>query len=357
MYVILARAAERAVIFRRGPSKRVLLVAWDTSNDRFEEGQWLNGRIYERRCDLSPEGDLLLYFAAKYRPPLFSWSAISKPPFLTALALWPKGDGWGGGGHFLRRSTVALNHRETEMALGDGFNLPKWLTVVSFGQASGWGEDNPVWSHRLERDGWILTSGGTVAKEDFNAKVWVEFNPPITWEKPHPIWPERYTLRMLITGVKERNGAWYLIEHAVISSEGESLQLGRSEWAEWSRSGELLFAKGPCLYRLGLVRGTLAPLREARELADFPMPRFKRAKLPWKRSAGRKGKRESGAAQLSAAADRVPFAGPPAEPARDRFRCLFCAARHVEARGPLSRRTLARPGASAPRPSGFAQMA
>ena len=49
------------------------------------------------------------------------------------------------------------------------------------------------------------------------------------------------------------------------------------------------------------------------------------------------------AAQLSAAADRVPCAGPPAEPARDRFRCLFCASRHVEARGPLSRRTLGAP--------------
>jgi hypothetical protein len=29
------------------------------------------------------------------RKPFQSWSAISRTPYLTALALWPKGDGWG----------------------------------------------------------------------------------------------------------------------------------------------------------------------------------------------------------------------------------------------------------------------
>lgn len=108
LYVILAREAQYGVIFRRGPSKRVLLIGWNTAGDTFERGQWFKGRIYERRCDLSPEGDLLLYFAANYRKPYFSWTAISRPPFLTALALWPKGDCWGGGGHFSSRKQIAL---------------------------------------------------------------------------------------------------------------------------------------------------------------------------------------------------------------------------------------------------------
>lgn len=51
LYAILARKAPIAVIFRRGPSKRVLLVLWHTDNDQFHEGQWLKGRIYERRCE------------------------------------------------------------------------------------------------------------------------------------------------------------------------------------------------------------------------------------------------------------------------------------------------------------------
>jgi hypothetical protein len=82
---ILARRSPISVIFRRGPSKQVLLTRWNTSNDTFEYGQWFKGRIYERRCDLSPDGDLLLYFAANYKKSYQSWSAISRPSYLTAL--------------------------------------------------------------------------------------------------------------------------------------------------------------------------------------------------------------------------------------------------------------------------------
>lgn len=101
LYCILAKEAPVAVLFRRGPSKRVLLILWRTDTDKFEEGQWFKGRIYERRCDLSPTGRRLIYFAQNHKDLYFSWTAVSKPPFVTALALWPKGDCWGGGGLFI----------------------------------------------------------------------------------------------------------------------------------------------------------------------------------------------------------------------------------------------------------------
>jgi hypothetical protein len=56
----LAREAPFALVFRRGPSKSALLIGWNTSNDTFQPGQWFKGRIYERRCDLSPTGNLRL---------------------------------------------------------------------------------------------------------------------------------------------------------------------------------------------------------------------------------------------------------------------------------------------------------
>src|SRR5262245_41328779 len=40
LFVILARRAPRAVIFRRGPSKHVALILWHTDTDKFEVGQW-----------------------------------------------------------------------------------------------------------------------------------------------------------------------------------------------------------------------------------------------------------------------------------------------------------------------------
>jgi hypothetical protein len=260
LYAILARTSPLAVIFRRGPSKSVLLLKWDTSNDTFEQGQWLKGRIYERRCDLSPGGDFLLYFAANYRKPLRSWSAVSRPPFLTALALWPKGDGWGGGGHFLSDNAIALNHRDDEMNLGEGFAIPERFTVTSFGNRPGWGEDDPVWFERLKRDGWTLTSFPERTKNDFGTQVWKEFDPPIKWVKRNPKWPQDYAIEMSIIGLSWKGGPWYVTEHAVIGRENRKDKIGRSDWADWSQSGDLLFAMDGCIYRAPCGNETLTPL-------------------------------------------------------------------------------------------------
>jgi len=188
LYAILARRSPLAVIFRRGPSKQVLLIRWDTSTDKFEHGQWLKGRIYERRCDLSLDGDLLLYFAANYKNPYQSWSAVSRPPYLTAVIMCPKGDCWGGGGQFLSQRRLALNHRDCEMEPANGVRLPKWLRVEQYHGRPGWGEDDPIWSARLRRDGWTAVSWPAKTKDDFGSRVLWEPDPPIKWQKPNPKW-------------------------------------------------------------------------------------------------------------------------------------------------------------------------
>ena len=164
LFVILARSAPVGVIFRRGPSKWVRLVTWDTEHDRFERGQWFHGRIYERRCDLSPEGALLVYFASKQtgRQALKSdytntWTAVSRPPWLTALALWPKGDCWYGGGLFQGAGELWLNHHPSK-ATPHPNHRPVGLRVVPNEQA--YGEDAPVYWCRLERDGWRVDAQG-----------------------------------------------------------------------------------------------------------------------------------------------------------------------------------------------------
>jgi len=274
LYVILARSVPMGVVFRRGPSKRVLLIEWDMTSDTFKSGQWFKGRIYERRCDLSPRGDFLLYFAANYRKPYRSWSAISRPPFLTALALWPKGDAWGGGGHFTYGNRVALNHRADEMALANDFTVPKWLAVQQFGKRPGWGEDDLIWAERLKREGWVQIGQGAVARQDYDAKVWCKFSPPIVWRKPNPLWPKRYILQMSVVGLKERDGPWYLIEHSVLGSEGSVEDIGRTDWADWSRSGDLLFTKGGCLFRVTRRNSSLCSLASAVKIADFSNDEF-----------------------------------------------------------------------------------
>ncbi len=112
MFVIVASEADEAVIFRKGPADWCHIIRWNTADDSFHRGAWIKGRVYAERCDLSPNGKLLLYFAfqgsrrgASYKR---SYSAISRSPWLKALLLWPEGDTWGGGGRFTSNSHVVL---------------------------------------------------------------------------------------------------------------------------------------------------------------------------------------------------------------------------------------------------------
>jgi hypothetical protein len=268
LYVLLAREVRRGVIFRRGPSKYVLLISWDLQTDTFTAGQWLKGKVYERRSDLSPRGDLLLYFAGNQRPPYGTWTAISRPPYFTALALWPKGDTWGGGGHFLDQSSIALNHPPGQSLLAEGFHLPPWMKVEPFGTSPGAGEDDPIWIGRLERDGWRVVSHPSPDFTRPEDGMWARFEPPHILEKPHPGVPGHHVLRMIIRGLNERNGPWYVTEHELVSGTVTE-SLGRTEWADWDLNGDLLFTRAGALYRRSLSPGALAGIADAVRIADF----------------------------------------------------------------------------------------
>lgn len=279
LYAIIARSSPWAVAFRRGPSKQVQLIRWNTETDELVHGQWFKGRIYERRCDLSPDGQLLIYFAAKNKKPMYSWTAVSRPPYLTALALWPNGAAWGGGGMFASSTQIELNHGPGQAVLAPELSLPRALRVRPFGGQPGWGEDDPVWSMRLERDGWRQTAFPTKTKDDFGAKVWIEFSPPITWEKKNPKNPKQYSLELEILGIKERGGPWWITEHSIFAKD-DVINLGRSDWADWSHSGDLLYARDGRLFRLRCKGGHLLDMEESEEVADFRTSKFEPMEAP-----------------------------------------------------------------------------
>ncbi|CAO3357875.1 hypothetical protein [Azospirillum palustre] len=278
LYAILARTARTGVIFRRGPSRQVQLIRWDLQDDTFEHGQWFKGRIYERRCDLSPSGRLLVYFAATYRPPYGSWTALSEPPFVTALALWPKGDGWGGGGVFEDEETLLLNHRAAPDSMGfelaEGFRLAAGMRVKPLGERSGGGEDNPVnWVIR-SRDGWRMVAEGQGRKGGRRAKAFYAFETPRIVEKEGE---GGRRLQELLHAIGRRKSAWYDLSHRVLDQEGQVLvDLPGSDWADWD-GGDLVFARDGRLYRLpeSAFRDHARPGADAfRLLYDFRNARF-----------------------------------------------------------------------------------
>ena len=158
VHIILAREADTAVVIRRGPSKAVCTMLWDRRKDAFTMGQWLRGRIYERRCDLSPDGRHFIYFAMNGRwdgDMKGSWTAISRAPYLKAIGLWAKGDCWAGGGLFLDNRNYWLNAgygMDQRLLPGQLRHKPEFPFHTNYG-----GECQGVYFIRLQRDGWKLT--------------------------------------------------------------------------------------------------------------------------------------------------------------------------------------------------------
>lgn len=204
--LVFAAEAPVAVVLRRGPRQWVEVIKWRTDTDDFAHGQWFHGRIYSERCGLSPDGTLFVYFAMKHGWPKSAqgyertFTAVSRPPFLTALAMWPQGDTWGGGGRFVDNRTLRLAYgsngtlhpgiADTEICMAPyrephPEHLPRGLEIQTdldrYGADRGFVErvdDHGTWTgtdHRgrriVARDGCIL-----VAREDATETLLADFN-------------------------------------------------------------------------------------------------------------------------------------------------------------------------------------
>jgi hypothetical protein len=228
LFVILARESKTAVVFRRGPSRWVQLLRWYTATDAFEPGQWFRGRIYEKRSDLSPNGELLIYFAAKFeratKDSFYSWTAISRPPYLTALVLWPGVGAWDGGGLFESDSCVWVNQNEWKEELNA--SKPQRLEIRF---AASRGEDYPVFMPRLLRDGWEQR-----AELGVNNRV----------VKPAP--NDRFTLAMHWRGSDFDHPLRYYLRDWDTDKERSLDGIG---WADFDHEGHLVFARGGKLFR------------------------------------------------------------------------------------------------------------
>lgn len=173
--VLFAAQARKAVLLRRGPKTHYCLIAWDLKHDSFTIGQWMKGHVH--LCDLSPNGQVLIYWAAQYhasaqarrrqqvqfdplqqsgdalkkrrmRPgrkvprylrPLApditprentgTWTAISTVPYFTALAHWPAYGHWTGGGLFAGNNRIVLFEPQDRMVPVVNVPIPTRLLI------------------------------------------------------------------------------------------------------------------------------------------------------------------------------------------------------------------------------------
>ena len=266
IHVLIPSQSERAVVVRRGPSKYTGVFSWNTRTDEITPGQWLKGRIYERRSDVSPDGEHWIYFAMNGHwgsESKGSWTAIARAPFLKAVEFFPKGDCWHGGGLFLDKRSYWLNdgygHERSTPS-----NVLSRVDTVDWVQNYG-GECPGVYYNRLQRDGWVLTGRGSNGRYD----EWAIF------EKPAGA---KWTLRKVCheqIGAPPGKGC-YWDEHALASSSGEMLELAGWEWADVvGRS--IVFAKDGRLIRLADLEGK----RSETLIHDFNDHRFENTVAPY----------------------------------------------------------------------------
>lgn len=268
LHILLAKDVPFGVIIRRGPSKRTCTIGWNREDDTFSVGQWLKGRIYERRSDLSPDGRHMIYFAmnGKWHSEVKgAWTAISRTPYLKAVGLWAKGDCWHGGGLFIKSHQYWINGGEVHTTLRAPSSLQRvteYPDYVCYG-----GECPGVYYLRLKRDGWRYICRNTPGK----------LHSIDIFEKP---FCNNYILRKYAhaTCQKPKGKGCYYDEHQVENTKtGEKISGTHWEWADIDRN-RLVFAENGKLFarRFHAVR-----ISDPEELYDFNSMEFTQIKAPY----------------------------------------------------------------------------
>jgi hypothetical protein len=260
--VILATEAAKAVIFRRGPSYWVQLILWDTRADTFAEGQWFKGRIYPERCDLSPDGSKLVYFAAKHYRHLrphpsyeYAWTAISKPPYYTALALLNQDTTYGGGGYFVNNHTVCVCIADFRPAHKD--HLPPESLYINPESCE---QNADRWFWRLKQNGWEVIS--KAVRRSYS-------RPAVSASVLHRD-SRNHKYRLIM------NDDSTILTYSVVRKADEKEFLVSDTWADWDHRGRLVYVEEGKLYAGRLGTDEIEP----QLLADFNPNRPKLIKAP-----------------------------------------------------------------------------
>lgn len=269
LLVFLASQAPVGVILRRGPTRWAQLTLWRTDTDTFHHGQWIKARIYEDRADLAPDGSLFVYFAHQGRAyahgGFAAWTAVSRPPYFTALGFWPQAGTYFGGGMFETPRSVLLHGRCTGL---DSDWRPEHLTVAGLrGQfAEGW-----CYMQRLARDGWLVERPSPPPAR----KWWSVAKPPSVWRRPHPGGaptlvmsypgsPEPSLARIVgdASGLPAEAGG-YGVRFWLESDDHARTLLEDATWADWDQRGRLVLTKAGRLFATEITPTAIGPLPRA----------------------------------------------------------------------------------------------
>lgn len=254
LHGLLARDRPVGIVVRRGPSKRAAVYLWDRATDTITLGQWLKGRIYERRCDISPDGRHWIYFAMNGKweeEAKGAWTAVARAGWLKALAFYPKGDCWEGGGLFTDDDRYWVNDRHFALdPAAYEARRPRRDPKATFPREYG-AECPSVYFHRLQRDGWTRLASKTRLRDFLPAALTFWRDDTTIFTKPLP-GGGTLVKRAHATIEPPPGAGCYWDEHAVLAPDGTIAEHPDWEWAEvdrdrlvWTEEGRLWAAAAP----------------------------------------------------------------------------------------------------------------
>jgi hypothetical protein len=233
VFCIPALRAPVLAVIRRGPSDWSHVGKWDVARGLFEPGSWIRGNLYPQRCDLSPDGRWLCYFTlkatARWRAGM-TYVAISRLPWLAALAAWRTCGTWTRGAHFVESRRVWALTPPDE---GD---------VTACRRKFGMAITHPAAFAVERRRGWSETDDSPPRDP---ADVWDERRADaVTMEKarPRPRGPTRLRVRGAFAAFRSSPGRRHTAVQYEIVEEGQVLALRDAQWADWDADGRLLVA-------------------------------------------------------------------------------------------------------------------
>ena len=176
------------------------------------------------------------------------WTAVSRPPYFTALALWSDC-----GGAFFS-TNVQLYVHGSGVSKHHPNHPPTGLEISMdakkfFEQQPGWN----LWRIRAERDGWKITPGDmAVARKEDRLRQYV------------------LSRRLIERSDSFGDAPFYdlpqLDNYSVSFNEKDLLLINNATWADWDQRNRLVYAIGGKLYACEVTRREIKP---PRTIAEF----------------------------------------------------------------------------------------
>lgn len=235
LFGIPATRSPIVALLRRGPSDWSQVSRWDTLAGTVEPGAWIRANLYPQRCDLSPDGRWFAYFtlraSARWKAGP-TYVAVSRLPWLTALAAWGTAGTWTRGVHFT----------DDRRILGPGEPDEGDVGPLRVRYGFGLEVNRPIAFAVERRRGWLDAPGSPPLDRELDP--WDERRARgLVVHKPRPGTGPGTTLSVegWFAAFRAGQPSWSGIAYRVIDREGRR-ELDGVQWADWDARGRLLVA-------------------------------------------------------------------------------------------------------------------